>query len=69
LLMVTPYWPWPIITLFAFATSMLLTLFPSNLLAGEGRRWRRLSLAAGRLLALTYISRLGLNFNPRHRVL
>ena len=69
LLMVTPYWPWPIITLFAFATSMLLTLFPSNLLAGEGRRWWRLSLAAGRLLALTFISRLGFNFNPRHRVL
>jgi cellulose synthase/poly-beta-1,6-N-acetylglucosamine synthase-like glycosyltransferase len=52
----TPHWPWPLITLVAFAAPVLLALHLSTTLAGScPQRWR-LGLAAGHLLGLTWLS-------------
>lgn len=59
----TPHWPWLLLAFAAFAVPALAALFASTTLAGDRRRWWRLSLAAGRLVTLTVISMLTLNYH------
>lgn len=56
----TAQWHWPAMIAVAFALPVLVALFASTTLGGEGRRWWRLSVAAGRLAGLTWLSLLGL---------
>jgi hypothetical protein len=56
----TSHWYWPTMIAVAFAVPALVALFASTTLGGEGRRWWHLSLAAGRLAGLTWISLLAL---------
>ena len=60
----TPYWHWPLLTFVAFAAPAGAALFASNTLAVEGRGWWSLNLAASRLLVLTLVSMLTLNYRP-----
>ncbi len=63
-LLLTPYWHWPLLAFVAFAAPAFAALFASNTLAVERRGWWRLSLAASRLLILTLGSMLTLNYRP-----
>jgi poly-beta-1,6-N-acetyl-D-glucosamine synthase len=56
----TSRWYWPTMVGVAFAVPVLAALFASTTLGGEGRRWWRLSFAAGRLAGLTWLSLLSL---------
>jgi cellulose synthase/poly-beta-1,6-N-acetylglucosamine synthase-like glycosyltransferase len=60
LLLGSPFWPWPIVALGAFALPSLTALAASRSLAGGGFRWWRLPLALGRLVVLTVVSMLTL---------
>ena len=60
----TPYWHWLLLTFAAFAAPAGAALFASNTLAVEGRGWWSLNLAASRLLILTLVSMLTLNYRP-----
>lgn len=60
----TPYWHWPLLTFAAFAAPACAALTASNTLAVEGRGWWSLNLAASRLLILTLVSMLTLNYRP-----
>jgi cellulose synthase/poly-beta-1,6-N-acetylglucosamine synthase-like glycosyltransferase len=59
LLLATPHWHWTAAAGVAFAVPASAALFASTTL-GEGRRWWRLGLAAGRLAGLTWLSLLAL---------
>jgi cellulose synthase/poly-beta-1,6-N-acetylglucosamine synthase-like glycosyltransferase len=52
----TPYWQWTAVVAGAFALPALAALYASTTLGSDGRRWWRLSLAAGRLAGLTWLS-------------
>ena len=52
----TPHWPWPILTLGAFAASALAFLFLSSTQKVTVSLFCWLSLAAARLVALTWVS-------------
>jgi hypothetical protein len=56
----TARWYWPAMIALAFAVPALAALFASTTLGGEGRRWWRLGVAAGRLAGLTWLSLLAL---------
>ena len=63
-LLLTPYWHWPLLAFVAFAAPAFAALFASNTLAVERHGWWRLNIAASRLLILTLISMLRLNYRP-----
>lgn len=56
----TPHWHWTAVAAGVFALPALAALFASTTLGAEGRRWWHLSLAAGRLAGLTWLSLLAL---------
>lgn len=56
----TSQWQWPAMIGVAFAVPALVALSASTSLGGEGRGWWHLSLAAGRLAGLTWLSLLAL---------
>jgi len=59
MLLATPDRLWPVVAAATFAVPASAALFASSTL-GEGRRWWRLGLAAGRLAGLTWFSLLAL---------
>jgi cellulose synthase/poly-beta-1,6-N-acetylglucosamine synthase-like glycosyltransferase len=52
----TPHWHWAAAVGVAFAIPALAALSASDTLGSDGRRWWHLSLAAGRLAGLTWLS-------------
>lgn len=64
LLMWSPYWPWPFVTLAAFATPAGGALFVSTALGSATRSRWKLSLAACRLVGLTLFSLFALHRRP-----
>jgi cellulose synthase/poly-beta-1,6-N-acetylglucosamine synthase-like glycosyltransferase len=63
-LLLTPYWPWPLMTFAAFAAPPLAALCLPTTHTGKRDRWWSSTWGAGRWLALTWISLLTLNPHP-----
>ena len=63
-LLLTPHWPWPLMTFAAFAAPPLAALCLPTTHTGKRDRWWSATRGAGRWLALTWISLLTLNPRP-----
>ncbi len=63
-LLLTPHWPWPLMTFAAFAAPPLAALCLPTTHTGKRDRWWSATRGVGRWLALTWISLLTLNPHP-----